>query len=231
MVGCMLVACDAGERPRTRQEDTSAERGSATTYVDPEFPSVQGPTSKRMDDFMASVRPLWDAYCAALEDVPERDRLFKLVSDRYMQACGTPLLSSGKLGCDARPELMCQGDQRTPPSTPVMPLPSEDLLTRLRRIQSVIITSDAQDAEHWTLAERVANERLLVGLRKEEIERKLGPGAACDSPSVCDEGFRSEDWYYEIGRLPERSVGGTPILVVDFDPTAICIGSRVIHTQ
>ncbi len=135
------------------------------------------------------------------------------------------------VACDAGERPRTEAHQRTPPSTPVRPLPSEDLLTRLRRIQNVIITSDAQDAEYWRLAERVANERLLVGLRKEEIERKLGPGAACDSQWACDEGFGSEDWYYEIGRLPENWVGGVPMLLIDFDETGICIASRVIHGQ
>jgi hypothetical protein len=105
----------------------------------------------------------------------------------------------------------------------------EGLLTRLRRVRGVIITSDAQDAEYWMLAERVANERLLVGLRRAEIERKLGQAETCESPGFCDEG--AEDWYYEIGRLPDRWLGGVPVLLIDFDETGICIASRVIHTQ
>lgn len=135
------------------------------------------------------------------------------------------------VACDAGERPRTEAHQTTPSSEPVVPPPSEDLLMRLRRIQSVIITSEAQDGEHWRLAERVVNEQLLVGLRKEEIERKLGPGAACDITWPCGEGLRSEDWYYEIGRLPRTFTGGVPVLFVDFDETGICIGSRVRHTQ
>lgn len=107
----------------------------------------------------------------------------------------------------------------------------EDLLEQLRQKLRVTITSDGQDREHWRLAERVVNERLLVGLRKEEIERKLGPGVACGSPWPCTEGLQSEDRYYEVGRLPQGRVGGTHLLLIDFDQSGICIASRVVHTQ
>lgn len=141
-------------------------------------------------------------------------------------AC-TTILACSQQPEPASPPAVESGDH--PPA--VAPTPGGDLLGRLREALGVTITNDAQDSANWRLAQEVASQRRLVGLRREEIERRIGAGTACGSPWPCGEGYGSEDWYYEVGRLPANMVGGTPVLLVDFDAAGTCVASRTVHTQ
>jgi hypothetical protein len=98
-------------------------------------------------------------------------------------------------------------------------------------VLDVTIRSDDQDAEHWALARRVVDDKLLVGLSRADIAARLGPGQRCDGPWRCGDGLDGDDWYYEVGKLPLSMAGGTPVLLVDFDAAGTCIATRTVHTQ
>ena len=106
---------------------------------------------------------------------------------------------------------------------------------------------DAQDREHWRLADEVSARRWLVGHTRVEVRAWLGDGVPCtgrvkaiagtNPPAVrqtgpmCPDGYESEDWRYDIGRLRKGWDGGTPVLFVDFDATGHCTRTTVLHEQ
>jgi hypothetical protein len=79
------------------------------------------------------------------------------------------------------------------------------------------------------LARRAADSGALRGLWRSEISAVLGEGAPC--ASLGRGGAGRETYCYSIGRLPQRTAGGTPILVIEFDVTRKSVAIRALHTQ
>ena len=101
----MVATCDKGEtvrqleQPKKQEHRTDSDEGHGSS----------GPQVKRMHDFQVDVQPIWRQYCESLDDREKRERLYEVVAKKYLDACGQPLLSSGKVGCEGRPWLQCQG--------------------------------------------------------------------------------------------------------------------------
>ena len=120
----------------------------------------------------------------------------------------------------------CGGSTAPAPTTP-----ASDAVARLRAALTATITSDAVDAAHAELARQVIAERALLGRTRAELTSLLGPGRACGGAWACGHGLDGRDRYYEIGRLPLRVRGGTPVLLVNLGADDRVIDVTSVHTQ
>jgi hypothetical protein len=123
----------------------------------------------------------------------------------------------------------CAGGTPQPTYTPVA---THQDVVALREAMDDVINSPAEDEAITQLIWRVTSQDLLIGLTRAQVEATLGPGVACGhDPFYREQGFSSEDLYYEVGRPPSVSPGGVPILVVGFDRDHRCNRTLLAHSQ
>ncbi len=75
--------------------------------------------------------------------------------------------------------------------------------------------------------------RLFVGRSEREIMETLGKAHfnACTGEGHCLGEGAVRALRIDIGQLPPRSIGGTPVLVMRLDRQDICIGTHLFHEQ
>ncbi len=98
----------------------------------------------------------------------------------------------------------------------------EQLFASLRTaIQEEIEPGDDATLErHNQLVVEARDQSLFDGMRRFEVEEKLGRGQECGSRALCsDHGFAPTAWTYEVGR--RDGVGWGPTIIVGFDRQGI----------
>lgn len=74
--------------------------------------------------------------------------------------------------------------------------------------------------QHNQLVENARDGNVFDGLRRSEVQEKLGRGQECGQRELCTRnGFRPDDWVYEIGQ--REGVPWGPTLIVGFDRQGI----------
>lgn len=93
-------------------------------------------------------------------------------------------------------------------------------LPELRSAIRTPVDSRTQNEENSRLVERIADGRVLDGMRRHEVAEALGKGDPCSRHPRCrEEGFDPDDWFYTVGRMGRSDTGRQPILIVGFDRT------------
>src|SRR5437762_2205870 len=96
--------------------------------------------------------------------------------------------------------------------------PASETLPRLREAIQQPVSSAEQNQQNSALVEQVAEAGYLLGLTREEVEQRVGKGDRCARHPMCSQqGFESEDWYYEVGQMGSSYLRFRPALVVGFN--------------
>lgn len=105
--------------------------------------------------------------------------------------------------------------------------------SKLREAISASVTTRDQRNKHSRLMEQALEEGALDGLTQPEVQAALGRATTCAGKDVCsDNGFRSGDWYYEVGEMgDEDKVKQLPILVIGFGPKGHVIRTWTMTTH
>lgn len=95
---------------------------------------------------------------------------------------------------------------------------ARDQRARLRSaLDQPVATREARDAQSRLLAD-IAASGALEGLDQGEVRAAIGKGQSCRHPMCAQNGFRPDDYYYEIGVAQGDEVKQLPVLIVGFDP-------------
>ena len=96
-------------------------------------------------------------------------------------------------------------------------------LTRLREAITTPIRDETQMEDHNQLVENVVNAGALEGLRRYEVEERIGRGEECGVRELCSSRhFLPTDWFYDVGRnATDPQLPAGPTLLVGFDSTGI----------
>ncbi|MEM9075198.1 MAG: hypothetical protein AAGE52_42260 [Myxococcota bacterium] len=109
-------------------------------------------------------------------------------------------------------------------------IPRETLVTNLRSAMEAPVNTQEEAAQHSRVVQDAVDGDALQGLRRFEVEEKLGRGDACSRHPRCGElGFDSDDWFYNVGALGEGFPGPVPSLIVGFDRRGVVV--RVWNLQ
>ncbi len=99
----------------------------------------------------------------------------------------------------------------------------EATLTRLRAALEADVTDEDVLREHNELVRTVREGSVLHGLRRGEVQERLGRGQECGVRELCAaHGFTPTDWTYEVGQRDGMPWG--PTLIVGFDRQGIVDG-------
>jgi hypothetical protein len=99
----------------------------------------------------------------------------------------------------------------------------EATLTRLRAALEADVTDEDVLREHNELVTTVREGSVLHGMRRSEVQERLGRGQECGVRELCAEhGFTPTDWTYEVGQRDGMAWG--PTLIVGFDRQGIVDG-------
>jgi hypothetical protein len=105
-------------------------------------------------------------------------------------------------------------------------IPREQLLDDLARAVAAPVSDADQSAQHSRTVQAAVDGDALLGLRRFEVEEKLGRGDDCSRHPRCGElGFSSDDWLYHVGAMGDGYGGPVPMLIVGFDREGVA--SRV----
>ena len=94
----------------------------------------------------------------------------------------------------------------------------DETFARLREAMNTEIPPEGEEVleAHNQLVETVRDEGIFDGMRRFEVQEKLGRGQECGGRALCAErGFPPTAWVYEIGRRDGLPWG--PTLIVGFD--------------
>jgi outer membrane protein assembly factor BamE (lipoprotein component of BamABCDE complex) len=93
-------------------------------------------------------------------------------------------------------------------------------LPELRQAIDEPVESKEANEEHSRLVEAVAEDGVLDGMSRSEVQSALGRGDPCSRhPKCAENGFDGNDWYYSVGRMGEGGPSVRPVLIVGFDRT------------
>ena len=95
-------------------------------------------------------------------------------------------------------------------------------LAELREaMQRELPAGDAETLEdHNRLVETVRDGNVFDGMRRSEVQEKIGRGQECGARDLCGRnGFRPDDWVYEIGQ--REGVAWGPTMIIGFDRQGI----------
>lgn len=110
--------------------------------------------------------------------------------------------------------------------------PADAVVDRLGALRAVVIEGDDQDATIMSLLRRVRDESLLIGMRRADVEARLGAGTGCGSDGgFASMGMASADLCFAVGRLPDGWNGGVPILLIAFDAADRVSRVMITHGQ
>lgn len=97
-------------------------------------------------------------------------------------------------------------------------VPREQLLDDLVSAVSAPVSDADASARHSRIVQAAVDGDALLGMRRFEVEEKLGRGEVCSRHPRCGElGFSSDDWFYHVGAMGEGYGGPVPQLIVGFD--------------
>lgn len=97
-------------------------------------------------------------------------------------------------------------------------VPPETLVANLGRAMDAPVASAEESAANSRLVEDTVDADALAGMRRFEVEEKLGRGDPCSRHPRCGQlGFESDDLFYAVGGLGEGFGGPVPLLIVGFD--------------
>src|SRR5882672_4331219 len=78
--------------------------------------------------------------------------------------------------------------------------------TTLRELHAAMeepVSTPGARASHNELVMRVANQGVMEGMTRAEVQAVIGRGADCSSRPLClEREFEADDWVYEIGVEP-----------------------------
>lgn len=98
----------------------------------------------------------------------------------------------------------------------------ESTFAELREaMQRELPAGDAETLEdHNRLVETVRDGNVFDGMRRSEVQEKIGRGQECGARDLCGRnGFRPDDWVYEIGQ--REGVAWGPTMIIGFDRQGI----------
>lgn len=97
-------------------------------------------------------------------------------------------------------------------------VPPEQLLANLRQAIDGEVGDTIASAAHSRAVEQALDENALNGLRRDEVQERLGRGEPCSRhPRCAEHDFHDNDWFYQVGH-PGPGFGSTlPLLIVGFD--------------
>ena len=97
-------------------------------------------------------------------------------------------------------------------------VPKGQLIAQLQEALRTPVDSSEQSASHSRVVEDAVEAAALEGLRRHEVEEKIGRGDDCSRHPRCGElGFESDDWFYNVGPMGEGYGGPVPVLILGFD--------------
>ncbi len=103
-------------------------------------------------------------------------------------------------------------------------IPRERLLANLRdALDEPVEDAEAAD-RHSRAVQQVVDADALQGLRRFEVQERLGRGDPCSRHPRCAElGFEPDDWFYGVGALGGGYPGPVPSLIVGFDHHGVVV--------
>ncbi len=97
-------------------------------------------------------------------------------------------------------------------------VPPDQLLNSLRDVMESPVNNGDEAAHTSQVVQDAVDGDALHGLRRHEVEERIGRGDPCSRHPRCGElGFDSDDWFYNVGALGEGFAGPVPVLIVGFD--------------
>ena len=97
-------------------------------------------------------------------------------------------------------------------------VPPEQLLANLRDAMQGDVASAEASAAHSRAVESALDENALNGLRRDEVEQRIGRGEPCSRhPRCAEHDFRDNDWFYEVGHAARGYGSALPLLILGFN--------------
>ena len=97
-------------------------------------------------------------------------------------------------------------------------IPREQLLTDLAQAVAEPVSDAEASARHSRIVQAAVDGDALRGLRRFEVEEKLGRGDVCSRHPRCGElGYEADDWLYHVGAMGDGYGGPVPLLIVGFN--------------
>ncbi|NCQ61976.1 MAG: hypothetical protein GW913_15065 [Myxococcales bacterium] len=111
-------------------------------------------------------------------------------------------------------------------------IPREQLLANLHQAMQEDVADSAGSASHSRVVEAALDENALDGLRRDEVEERIGRGEPCSRHPRCGEhDFVDNDWFYEVGRPSQGYGSALPLLIVGFDRSGRVDRTWSLHTN
>ncbi len=97
-------------------------------------------------------------------------------------------------------------------------VPRNQLLTNLQRAMQGDVADAEASATHSRAVEAALDENALNGLRRDEVQERIGRGEPCSRhPRCAEHDFRDNDWFYEVGRPAQGYGSALPLLILGFN--------------
>ncbi|NOY93488.1 MAG: hypothetical protein GXP55_20075 [Deltaproteobacteria bacterium] len=137
----------------------------------------------------------------------------KRANERWCVLAWMTLVALAAAGCGAR-------------------VPPERLLANLQQAMQGDVSDAEASAAHSRTVEAALDENVLNGLRRDEVEERIGRGAPCSRhPRCAEHDFADNDWFYEVGRPAAGYGRALPLLILGFDRTGRVVRSWNLRTH